>query len=196
MLVPPLLAVLVVAGTAFAAGRPDPKRMTLRLSDLPHGLAIVRADTGRYDVARAAKTDGASVLDFRAHGYVDGYARDARRKVRVVRDILAGTFQAIAATSLWQADAGARWSLARTVASSGQHHFKALPAGRRIGAESHLYTYAANVDGYALRVYAVGWRDGRVRASVLVVGAKGHVSARQALRLARKQESRIASLTH
>ena len=187
------VAALVAVASAFAAGQPDPKRMTLRLSDLPAHLAFVRAESGRYDVARAARTDNAPVSLFRSHGYLGGYELDATRKGSLSSDVSAGLFQIISAASLWQTGAGARWSLARSARSSRSHGFQALPTGGRIGAESHLYSYPLQDGNYSFQVYALGWRDGPVRATVLVAGSKSAATARRAVRLARKQERRIAS---
>jgi len=187
------VAALTVVASAFAAGQPDPKRMTLRLSDLPPHLTVVRAESGRYDAARAARTDNAPVSLFRSHGYLMGYELDATRRGSLSSDVAAGLFQIISATSLWQTAAGSRWSLARTVKSSRAHGFQALPTGGRIGAESHLYSYPLQDGSYSFQVYALGWRDGRVRATVLVAGAKSAATARKAVRLARKQERRIAA---
>jgi hypothetical protein len=187
------VAALVAAASALAAGRPDPLRMTLRLSDLPPHLALVRAESGRYDIARAARTDNAPVSLFRSHGYLTGYELDATRQGSLSSDVSAGLFQIIAATSLWQTASGARWSLARSVKSSRAHGFQALPTGGRIGAESHLYSYPLQDGNYSFQVYALGWRDGPVRATVLVAGAKSAATARRTVRLARKQERRIAA---
>jgi hypothetical protein len=187
------LAVLVAVGSALAAGRPDPKSMALRLSDLPPHLALVRKESGRYDAARAAATDNVAASVFRTHGYVSGYELDAVRRGSLRSDVAAGLFQIISAVSLWQSAAGARWSLARTVSSSRAHRFQALPAGRRIGAESHLYSYTLRNGTYSFRVYALGWRDGRARGTVLVAGRRSAATAREAVRLARTQEGRIVA---
>ena len=183
------LAALVAAGSALSAGGPDPRSMTLRLSDLPPHLVLVRAETGRYDAARAARTDSVPASAFRAHGYLAGYELDATRR----RNLSAGPAQIISAASLWRNADGARWSLARTVGSSQAHHFRALSTGRRIGAESHLYSYTLQEGTNLLRVYALGWRDGRVRATVLVAGVQSVVTPHAAIRLARAQERRITA---
>jgi len=187
------LAALIAVASALAAGQPDPKRMTLRLSDLPPHLALVRAESGRYDAARAARTDNAPVSLFRSHGYLTGYELDATRKGSLSSDVSAGLFQIISAASLWRTGAGARWSLARSVKSARTHGFQPLPTGGRIGAESHLYSYPLQDGNYSFQVYSLGWRDGPVRATVLVAGAKSAATARRAVTLARKQERRIAA---
>ena len=187
------LAAFLAVGSALAAGRPDPKRMTLRLSDLPPHLVLVQKETGRYDAARAARTDSVAVSVFKTHGYVVGYELDATRRGGLGGDLSAGPFQVISATSLWRTAAGARWSLARTVKSSQARHFQALSTGGRIGAESHLYSYTLQEGDHLFRVYALGWRDGRVRATVLVSGIQTAVTPREAVRLARKQERLIRS---
>jgi hypothetical protein len=190
-LVAPTLATLAAVGSALAARQPEPKRMTLRLSDLPPHLVLVRKETGRYDAARAASTDSFSASAFRVHGYLAGYELDAIRRGNLGGDLSAGPFQIISATSVWRNAAGARWSLARTAKSSRVHRFEALSTGGRIGAESHLYSYRLKEGSQSFRVYAVGWRHGRVRATVLVVGIEGDVAPQVAVRLARKQERRI-----
>jgi hypothetical protein len=187
------LAALVAVGTASAAGQPDPKRMTLRLSDLPLHLVLVRKETGRYDAARAANTDSVAASTFRAHGYLAGYELDATLRGKLGRNLHAGPFQIISATSVWRTAAGARWSLARTVKSSQARHFHALSTGGRIGAESHLYSYTLQEGDHLFRVYALGWRDGRVRATVLVAGLPNVVTASGAVRLARRQERLITA---
>src|SRR5262245_21722029 len=187
------VAALAAASAALAAGRPDPKRMTLRLSDLPSHMALVRAESGRYDAARAARTDNAPVSQFRSHGYLSGYELDATRLGSLSSDVAAGLFQIISATSLWQTGAGARWSLARSVKSSRAHGFQALPTSGRIGAESHLYSYPLQNGNYSFQVYWLGCRAGPGRATVLFAGAKSAATARKVIRLARKQERRIAA---
>ena len=181
----------VAVGSTLAGGRPDPKLMTLRLSDLPPHLAVVRAETGRYDAARAAGTDGVAASVFRRHGYLAGYELDATRRGGLGGDLSAGPFQVISVASVWRSAAGARWSLARTVRSSKAHGFQAVPTGGRIGAVSHLYSYTLQEGDQTLRVYALGWRDGRVRATVLITGLPSAVTPHTAVRLARKQEARI-----
>lgn len=195
-LTPAVLAALVCAGAALAAGQPDPKRMTLRLSDLPAGFAVVRKDTGRYNAARAAKMDStASAAAYKAHGYLAGYELDAKENASL-GDLLSGPFEITSSTSLYRAAAGARWSLARTVKAARKQHLRPLSTGGRIGAASHLYSYTAKKSGYTFRVYALGWRDQRVRATILIAGLKSAVSPREAVRLARKQERRIKAKLH
>ena len=190
------LAACVAAGSALAAGRPDPKQMTLRLTDLSRHLVVVRKETGRYDAARAASTDSVPVSVFKTHGYVGGYELDATRRGGLGGDLSAGPFQVISAASLWRSAAGARWSLARSVRSSQARNFRGLPIGGRIGDESHLYSYTLQEGARTFRVYSLGWRDGRVRATVLISGLPAGVTARAAVRLARKQERLIAAETH
>jgi hypothetical protein len=195
MLAAATLAACIAAGSALAAGRPEPKRMTLRLTDLPPHLVVVRKETGRYDVARAASTDGVPVTVFKTHGYVGGYELDVTRRGGLSGDLSSGPFQVISAASLWRSAAGARWSLARSVSSSQARNFRALPTGGRIGGESHLYSYTLQEGDHTFRVYSLGWRDGRVRATVLISGLPTAVTARTAVRLARKQERLIAAET-
>ncbi|HEY6053639.1 MAG TPA: hypothetical protein VIU86_06880 [Gaiellaceae bacterium] len=63
-----------------------------------------------------------------------------------------------------------------------------LPVGAPLG--SHALVCASHAKGYD--AYAVVWRDGRVFATVALVGRHGQVSAKLALRLARLQQARIA----
>ena len=63
-----------------------------------------------------------------------------------------------------------------------------LPVGAPLG--SHAIVCVSSTKGYD--AYAVVWRDGRIFATVAIVGRHGRVTARLALRLARLQQARIA----
>lgn len=63
-----------------------------------------------------------------------------------------------------------------------------LPVGAPLG--SHAVACVSRVKGYD--AYAVVWRDGRIFATVAIVGRHGQVTAKLALRLARLQQARIA----
>ena len=189
------LAALLAGGSAGAAGQPDPKQMTLRLSGLPAGFAVSWKDTGRYDAARAARRDTVSAATYTAHGYISGYELDANRDGNL-SDLISKTFEVMSSTSIYRDATGPRWSLARTVAAARKHHMQVLSTGGRIGAESHLYSYTTRKGGYTVRVYVLGWRDGRVKATIFVGGLKSGASPQDAVRLARMQERRIQAVMH
>ena len=63
-----------------------------------------------------------------------------------------------------------------------------LPVGAPLG--SHALLCVSRAKGYD--AYAVVWRDGRIFATVALVGRHGEVTAKLAVRLARLQQARIA----
>lgn len=196
-----MLAALLVVGSALAAGQraasqPDPKQMTLRMSDMPAAFDVVRSRTGRYDAARAAKTSPYSASTFKAHGYIAGYLLDARWNLKF-GDTTSDAVEITSATSLWRTARGAHWSLASTAAQARKQHARLLSTGGRIGDESYLYTSTGRQSGHSFRIYSLGWREGRVRATIgTIVVPKSAVSTRQPVRLAQKQERRIKAKMH
>lgn len=184
-----LAAVALTASTAVAAT--DPKTMVLRLSDLPAGFGLKR---GFYaDNARAAReTAAASLADYNRWGRINGY------EAEYAREGIAGIGQVNSAASTYKAAGGARDSLRRSFAqaakpSPGGLRFKRLSAGGRIGHEVRVYSTTYKSEGLSVTLVTVLWRYGTVRASIYAGGLRGTVDVAEVVRLAKRQQSRVAA---
>ena len=157
----------------------DPKRMVLRLSDLPTGFAL---DHAYYaDNVRAAKesqTPLALLVRWgRINGYQVDYARAGNRGILHVRSV----------ASRYGTAKGAADSLHYAFSEAGR-----VFTGTRIGTESRMYTATVNSQAVPVVGYAVFWRSRTVKAGIVAAGVKGTVRATDAVALARKQQARIA----
>src|ERR671929_626664 len=88
--------------------------------------------------------------------------------------------------------AAARAALRRTE----PHGTAGLRVGYRVGDEAHEYVVQLGSALGALLRYSLFWRDGRVDASVTVIGRVGVVSSADLAPLARAQEARILGVVH
>jgi hypothetical protein len=185
-------SILVVAALAapLAAAtpntQPDPKQMTLRLADLPTGFAQTAGAS--YRSAKAiAKKDNEPVSWFTRHGYQSGYEAEFKRNGSLP-ELLSSANVVETAASVYRDQEGPTASLART-RSDCEKHGDILSGRARIGDEAILCLF----DRTRARVYAIGWRHGRVRATVLIGGVKGGVSLSQAVKLAVRQDHHISA---
>ncbi|MGZ8688375.1 MAG: hypothetical protein ACXWZP_08095 [Gaiellaceae bacterium] len=195
-----VIPVLVLAGLLVAASSaavPDTKRMVLRLSDLPARFAL---EQGHYaDNARAAKESSTQTLaDFTRWGRVIGYEADFSRDGTT--GILFLSTGASTYTTVKGAGASLRDSFAVAVKPqrlNGQRVVFARVAmtGAPLGQEARTYTTNVLSQGVHVTFFVVLWRHGAVKATLLVGGPRGTLKAAEAVRLARKQQARIAAAT-
>lgn len=176
----------LVAAVALAA--PAPTSSVIRLQDLSKGFQKVAAHT--YSLAAAAKRNRQSVAQLRSWGFVTAYEADYVRNVALSKS-LKGAIEVQSAVSSYRAAKGAQLSLARSRSGCSRSPSVELNTTAAIGDEVHLCTNLTSVNGVALQAYAVVWRRGSQRGTLFVVGVKGGVTAGQALRLAKVQDSRM-----
>ncbi len=180
----------VLSGGAAAASvhrTADPKRMVLRLSDLPTGFGRV---SGRYvNNARAAwETVGIPLGDYLRWGRINGYEETFRRSSTV------GLTEIQSQASTYKSTKGASESLhASFRAADKTKAVKHLSLNARLGYETRLYSYSTKSQGFNLIVYVVVWRYKTARAAVIGGGISGTVLPERVVAIAQKQQRRIAA---
>jgi hypothetical protein len=187
VMVAAVVAVAALVGEALGAAA-DPKGIVLRQGDLPTGFAKA-ASPGYEPLAKAAKADKISTATLKAYGYLNGYEADFSRDVSL-NDMTSGAVDIDSSASIYRNGAGAKASLART-ATACRKHGTTLSVGAKIGDASALCSIKTKTGTFTTRVYALSWRRGAVRSTVLIAGIDGGVSASEAVRLARIQDRRI-----
>jgi hypothetical protein len=180
---------LAFVGGAVAGGSLDPKQMVLRLQDMPTGSAS-SSGTGYKDAAAAANGGHVSVAQFKKWGYVIGYEADFSTSGSV-SDLLTSASQFTSSVSVYRSSFGAAESLADSVAECHKATFKELSVGAKIGDEAHLCSATQKNGNVTAQIYAVLWRHGRLRGSVLTGGVVGGTSPTQAVKLAQTQDKRM-----
>jgi hypothetical protein len=180
-----LCAVLIVflCLTAAAAGAtPAPSRMVLHFSDLPSGFA--QDFSHHVNATQARKENGGWLSPGFQTGWEAQYSRQAITGILRLSS-LAGVYATVSA---------AHNSLTKGYALvKRERKLKRLSVGSPLGDEARMYSYTATGAGYHFIVYAVIWRDGRVKAGVFGAGIVGTVDPAQIVRLARKQHDRIVA---
>jgi hypothetical protein len=171
---------VVLAGIA-AASTPDPSRLVLRFADLPSGFT--QKYSHRMSAAQVRKEQG-SVRP----GYLTGWENQFDRSA------LTGAIQIVSSSAVYkttaQAHASMLWTF-RKLATSPK--FRRMSVGRPLGDESRAALYTIHQSGFSVTVFAVGWRSGRIKAAALVGGISNTLSPELAIRLAQKQQARIAT---
>ena len=182
----------VVALTFVAASGaspvPDPRSLGLRLQDLPAGFRVKSASVD--SAAAAVKEGGVSLAELKSWGYVTGYFAVFDRDVSL-SNALTGAIAIESTASVYRTKPGVEKSLASSAAACNKPPAQELSVGARIGDEAHLCSVVKKSGGYTLQTYVVLWRRGDLKASVLITGIKGGVSADQAVSLARVQDKRM-----
>ncbi len=191
------LSLLVLAGllvSTSSAATTDPKKMVLTLADLPAGFALAK---GYYaDNARAAKeSKNQTVADFTRWGRTNGYEADFKRSA------ITGILEIDSSASTYKTAKGAADSTHDSYAAGEKPQlldgkkvaFKRVSTGARIGHEARMYSLDVKSQGLSVTFYAVVWRYGTVKSALLVGGLTGTVDAAVAVKLAQKQQARIAS---
>jgi hypothetical protein len=194
-----VLLVLALAGTlvsASSAAAPDTKKMVLTLADLPAGFSL---DKGYYaSNARAAKESANTPLaQFIRWGRINGYEADFSRSSS------SGILQITSRTSTYKTAKGATDSTHESFKAEGTKQkmmgqtvvFKRISTGARIGHEARMYAVEVKSEGISVIAYGLIWRYQTVKAAVLVAGISGTVDAADVVKLAQKQQARIAAAT-
>jgi hypothetical protein len=192
-----LATIALVAGLAASvalAAPPDTKQMVLRLTDLPAGFSL---DKSYYaDNARAVKEGGGVTLaDYMRWGRITGYEADFSREA------LAGIISLTTNASTYKTAAGAAASTRASYAVAAKTKriygkltsFKRVSTGAKIGHEARMFTTKVTSEGIAVSVYVLIWRYRTVKAALFVGGLAGTLDAAEVVRLAQKQQTRIAA---
>ena len=180
-----VVAVTLTLAAVATAGNVNPKRLVLQHRDLPSGF---RVDGATYvPAAVAAKANDLSVARYRAWGYVRGYEVDFKQ----TRKVRTGVVEIASQASVYRTMRGAQASLTDSAkrCAAGSHRLRELPLPRRIAHAAHLCTITGRQLPY--RIFMVLWRRGKVRGAVLVVGNKHGVAARDAIKLALRQDAQM-----
>jgi hypothetical protein len=177
-----------VAAAAIASAAPSLKTRVLRLQDMPTGFSV----KSRHfeSLAAAAKRDQRPVSELKKWGYVNGYEADFSRDVSL-STLVRGAIEVDSSVSLYRSRVGVRASFADSARRCNKAPLHKLSLGAKIGDAAILCAATKKSGGYTFRVYAVEWRRGRLKASVLIVGLKGGVAGNQAVSLAKVQDRRM-----
>jgi hypothetical protein len=177
------LAALVLLPAAVAA---DPKAMVLRPADVPVDFRQTKV---RYVSNAQASREAAVRKNFvrlgRIQGYEATYEKQARRGILLV----------LSRASTYRTAAGARQSMSLDVAAAEKSRsvrFRRVPLAPTVGDESRLYRATVKQGRTTVDVYTLSWRSGRVYAAVIGSGVAGTGKPWFVVKLARRQQARIA----
>jgi hypothetical protein len=185
-----ILAVLVACASASGAS-PDPKRMVLRLQDMPTGFKVGKHRYYSTPEAVASTSKVLTTADFRSWGYVTGYEADFARDPSLADLASGGAIQIISITSIYRSSVGAHRSMVKSKQFCRKPPFQEVSVGARLGHEAHMCSYTETQGGFTAQVYVVVWRKGRFKASIFLAGLKGGTSASEAVSLAKVQLGRM-----
>jgi hypothetical protein len=182
-----LAAVLVVflsLAAAASGATPAPGKMVLQFSDLPSGLA---QDFSHHVSASQARKENGGWL---APGYQTGWEAQYSRKA------ITGIVEIVSFVGVYATSSAAHNSLIESYAhAKRERKLKRLSVGSPLGNEARMYSYETTSSGFQLIVYAVTWRSGRVKATVLAGGILGTVDTSRIVRLACRQHAGILAAT-
>ena len=184
------LLFVLLAGTA-SASNPDPKQMVLTLQDMPTGFSV-SSGTGYKDIAAVAKTSSTATLaQYKAWGYQTGYEADFTGSPSL-SDLMSGAADITSSVSVYKSSSGAEKSLTSSLGQCHKAPYKELSmGGAKLGDEGHLCSATKKSGEVTAQVYAVLWRHGRLKGSVLTAGVVGATSPTQAVTLAEVQDKRM-----
>jgi hypothetical protein len=178
--------------TALAAASPaatkDPRAYGLKARDLPAGFALQGG--GVMNNVQAAETGSASLAEYERWGRTTGYFVQFGRKGTPPPG---GAIQVLSTASIYRTVAGARASMQDSRANCGEPSATRLSIAARIGDERVLCSFASTTNSVKITEYALIWRRGTVKSSIITVGLRAGASQRDAIALARKQDARMAS---
>jgi hypothetical protein len=193
ILVPVFLALAVVF-VAAAVAAPSPAKMVLKRLDL--STAFLPDGATQVTNADVVAGGGATDAQLASWGRIDGYKVAFKIKTnRALANKLIGPIYVVSGANTYNTAAGAHvaWlaQLSALKKTPGIH----TAVGRRVGSESKLLTYtqSAKVSGGTVTylIYVYTWRSGSNTASLICEGFKGRITKQAAVKLARKQQSRI-----
>jgi hypothetical protein len=197
ILVPVFLALAVVfVAAAAAAAAPSPAKMVLKRLDL--STAFLPDGAAQVTNADVVAGGGATDAQLASWGRIDGYKVAFKIKTnRALANKLIGPIYVVSSANTYNTAAGAHtaWlvQLSALKKTPGIH----TAVGRRVGSESKLFTYtqSAKVSGVTVTylIYVYTWRSGSNTASLICEGFKGRITKQAAVKLARKQQSRITA---
>ena len=195
ILVPVFLALAVIF-VAAAAAAPSPAKMVLKRLDL--STAFLPDGAAQVTNADVVAGGGATDAQLASWGRIDGYKVAFKIKTnRALANKLIGPIYVVSSANTYNTAAGAHtaWlvQLSALKKTPGIH----TAVGRRVGSESKLFTYtqSAKVSGVTVTylIYVYTWRSGSNTASLICEGFKGRITKQAAVKLARKQQSRITA---
>lgn len=173
---------LTLTATASAA---SPRLMVLQLRDVPSGMAQA---LDRHIGVVQVKRDQGSV----PHGFLTGWESEFKAD-----NPIGGVADIDSSVSLYDSASDAHKSVLmsyRRVATGhppGYSRFTRLSVGAPLGDEARMYVSKGHSSGIALTIYALVWRSGMAKASVIIGGVTGTIKPTAAVRLAKKQQARM-----
>lgn len=179
-----ILVALAFSSLASANANRDPKTLVLRLADMPTGFKVKAAG---YQSNSEVADKTTPVQKFREWGRLSGYHLETKRDA-TLETLFTGPLAITSSVSVYRSEDGAH----DATMSGWKHCGKRLSLGRRIGDEARLCSITKRSGPYTAQVFIVLWRDGPVVAVLADAGLKGGPTPEGAVRLAIKQEQRIA----
>lgn len=179
----PLVALVIsgCAGDSKEVGKSDLPSVVLQPADVSGAFE-------RFDEGRQARADQpGEKVDPARFGRVDGWKSRYRRRGGVE---IRGPLVLESRADLFDAGGGAEEELD---AIAGERMVEARDRG--IGDEALVVSMTQAGFPRPLRTFVVVWRSANVVAAVTVNGFQGRVAVADALRLARRQQARIAAAT-
>jgi hypothetical protein len=161
-------AAVALGGATAAHAGGSLSTMTLQLSDLPTGFT--QSKSYACPASCVKKEQG-----WIAAGYVVGWERDYDGGLKQISSIISSYTSASAAHA----------SMLRSWASAAHAGCQRASLTEKIGDEARLYLCKRS----GVSVYAVSWRSGKLKATVLVAGYV--VGGDEAATLALKQQARM-----
>jgi hypothetical protein len=179
--------------TAATAQQPDTKQLVLRLADLPAGFSLTKSYYA--DNARAGAESTMTAATYARLGRINGYEAD------FAREALTGILSVHSQASTYTTAAGATASTHRSFAASDKRQvldgtplvWRQVSTGAKLGHEARMYATTVTQQRMTAVVYIAIWRYRTVKAGLTAAGILGTVDAAQVVRLALRQQARIAN---
>jgi hypothetical protein len=158
--------------------------MVLTRSDVPKQFRI--SNEMSYTPRQIAAQGTWKLAQLKAWGYLAGYERQFGRDLQG-----SNPAQISADSGSYRDRRGAHAAIEANGEACQTGGWRELRRPARLGTDAHLCTIEGDLRGYSGRVFFVVWREGRYKGALTLSGLRGRFSARDALRLARRQDRRM-----
>ena len=190
LLTKPLAIAGCVAACTIVASVPSADARSTPPTTVASRMVLTGRDVGRgfsqhqqsFTPAQLAQQGTWSLAQLRAWGYQGGFERVFDRNLNT-----ASGEQIASNAGVYRSASGAQQSLIANGNECTVGSWQLLPAPKHLGNEAVFCTRTGSEHGFQGRLYFLVWRVGRFKGSISLSGVINHVSAAQAVALARRQ---------